>query len=53
MPVPAIPYNKSSVEEAALTWLQELGYAYLFGPDIASVSAPPSAWSCNGSPISQ
>jgi type I restriction enzyme R subunit len=29
------PFVESEVEEAALSWFQELGYAHLFGPDIA------------------
>lgn len=28
-------FNESTVEEAALIWLRELGYAYVPGPDIA------------------
>lgn len=27
-------FNESYVEEAAIQWFQELGYTYLFGPDI-------------------
>ncbi|MBN1460681.1 MAG: hypothetical protein JXA57_14190 [Armatimonadetes bacterium] len=29
------PFTESTVEEAALSWLAELGYAVKFGPEIA------------------
>ena len=29
------PINESVVEQAALAWLESLGYAILYGPDIA------------------
>jgi type I restriction enzyme, R subunit len=28
-------YNESTVEQAAIAWLEQLGYEYRFGPDIA------------------
>ncbi len=28
-------FTESDIEQAALEWLQGLGYAYAFGPDIA------------------
>ena len=27
-------YNEDTVEQAALLWLQELGYSHIYGPDI-------------------
>lgn len=31
----AAQFNESTIEEAAISWFQELGYEYLTGPDIA------------------
>ncbi|MCB0032469.1 MAG: type I restriction endonuclease subunit R, partial [Anaerolineales bacterium] len=31
----ASKYNEDTVEQAALIWLQELGYTHIYGPDIA------------------
>jgi hypothetical protein len=28
------PFTESIIEQAAIDWLKELGYAYLFGPEI-------------------
>ena len=29
------PINEDTVEQATITWLNELGYAHRYGPDIA------------------
>jgi type I restriction enzyme R subunit len=29
------PFTESTIEQAAIDWLKDLGYAYAFGPDIA------------------
>ncbi|MCL4272253.1 MAG: hypothetical protein KJZ77_00150 [Anaerolineales bacterium] len=28
-------FTESTIEQAAIDWLQELGYSYVFGPEIA------------------
>ena len=30
-----MPFAESTIEQAAIDWLQELGYNYAFGPEIA------------------
>ncbi|MDP9355453.1 MAG: type I restriction endonuclease subunit R [Chloroflexota bacterium] len=39
--MPSSPFTESVVEEAALAWLQQLGYDVLHGPDIGPDSANP------------
>ncbi len=34
-------FTESIVEDAALAWLEDLGYAVLYGPDIAFGESPP------------
>ena len=31
-----MPFTESIVEDATLTWLEELGYTPLYGPDLAA-----------------
>ena len=38
-----LPFTESVVEDAALAWLEGLGYAVLHGPEIAAGEPAPSA----------
>jgi len=43
---PAMPLTESTVESAAIEYLTDLGYAYVYGPDLAPDGASPerSSW---------
>lgn len=35
MKVPLNKFTESTIEQAAIDWLKDLGYSYAFGPEIA------------------